>query len=209
MADPAPTYPTPETYRPGIDSDPDGASLAEAEWVCRRLRRLRASAAEVDTAAALIVAEAVAWRDAARAEFDPGIELAEGWLAAWMRARLELDPKGPKTTTLPSGTIRSAGQPLHVEVDDEAAFVAWARASKPTLLRTPEPKPPVPAPDKTRIKAELGLTFDTVDRLDPIGGSESDLVVRLTGEAVPGIRVVQPAPKVTITPRDDSYQLGR
>jgi hypothetical protein len=162
------------------DSDPGGLPLAER--ALRRLRRIKWRMAENET----VLIDAQMWLAAENAPLLEEAARLKAWLADWMAARLQADPRGPKTVTLPSGEVTSINGGLKVDLTDPTAFLAWASANAPALIRSPEPPPP-PAPmvDKNAVKAAVGTALMVLT--DPSQPGTHHLVDPGTGEAVPGV----------------------
>jgi phage host-nuclease inhibitor protein Gam len=158
-----------------------------ADWAARKIAQARRRCAEAEAAAntqRAVIAEFVdaAQRDAAHVE-----EFFAGRLRRWHEGLLDEDPKR-KTVKLPSGAeLKIRAGRASVLVEDEGAFVEWARENNPDLLRT------TVAPDKTAVAKTL-VTAKGGDRLmDPS-----------TAEVVPGVRQVQAAPSFSVvTPEVD------
>jgi hypothetical protein len=167
------------------DFDPMAASLAEAEFTMRRLRRLRRKMVEVQEARDELLREAQEW---AQGELQPLAEdaaRAESWLASWMTVRLQRDPRAPKTATLPSGTVKSHAGSGRVEVENSSAFIAWAQLAGVDEHLVRQPEPPPPAPDKNAIRKALDTAFAVAG--DPDQPGSHPIVERSTGLAIPGV----------------------
>lgn len=137
---------------PSVDLPPV-ADPADAEWRLRMLKRQQRNRKELQATYDKLVVETREWFDAQSAGMDAEIAEIERQLAGWLSARIELDPKGPKSVPLPSGKITSKQGSVVLEVEDEAAFLAWAREHRPELIATPAPTVPPPRPDKNAVKA--------------------------------------------------------
>lgn len=167
---------------PDEGPDPMAASMAEAEWAMRRLRRIRRQITEINQTVDVIISEARAWAVDETLPLLADATTAEVWLTNWMTARLERDPKTPKTCQLPSGKVKTTAGSTVLDVADTDGFVAWAQAKYPGLVRQPDPPPP--AADKAAIKAAIGQ-FLMVAGDDAKPGAYP--LVDTDGEAVPGV----------------------
>lgn len=214
MSDPAP--PLDEAPVPDEpdwdDSEPAEAppvqNLAEATWALRRLRRAKKLLAEHEAEYAQMVAELDEWHATIGGDLGKKVAADERLLGNYLRARIDVDPKGPKSLSLPGGRITSQAGSLVVEVDDEAAFMAWAREHHAGLVNTPPPKPPPPeTPDKAAIKQAATSKDESQRFLAPVGDVEKPGTYEIvdpatggpdleTGEivppaVVPGVRLVR------------------
>lgn len=188
-----------------------GASLAEAEFTMRRCRRLSKNLREIADAAAELVAEALAWAENERGPLVDDLAAAEHWLASWFEARRELEgPKAPAEVRLPSGVIKSRKGSLVLEVDDEEAFVEWAKAQgHDVLLRFPPPVQPPPSIDKAVVKAAAQGT-GPAGAMIASGGADLDepgeipLIDPETGQVVPGAMLVRKPREVKVQPGPSS-----
>lgn len=161
----------------------------DAERLMRDLRRLRHRIAENE----MVVAETQSWCDRENGPLLERCHALELVLAAWMRARVEEDPKAPKSERLPSGEIVSRAGSLKVDVVDEAAFMEWAEKNRPTLVRRP-PAPPA-VPDKAAIKAALLPACDPGNLTPGMYGAVAE-----GGEVVAGVVFVREDRQFTIKP---------
>ena len=120
-----------------------------AAFAVDRLLSRRADLARIRAASAAWIERAE--KDLARAEavFVPQ-------LAAWM---LEHPPAKGQTLHFATGSFAARKQPERIEVTDEAACIAWAKAECPELLTSPAPVQPAPRiirAELTRLRALLG-----------------------------------------------------
>lgn len=157
---------------------PDGTE--HANRLLRRLARVRREQATVDALAAAEYARVDAWHAGEAHRLDRQQEWLEQALAQYHRAVLARDPKA-KTVSLPNGTLKARAQQPEWTFEDPDAFLAWAQANAPELVRQPDP--PGPAIDKAATKQTMAA--NVVD---------GRLVV--LGEIVPG---------VTVTDREAKY----
>lgn len=166
-----------------------------AEHALADLRRLRRRIGDNAATHQALIEKYDTWLEDVN---DPLIARAndiEAMLRRFWREFVAAHPKEPKSRTLPSGTLKSAGQPVSVEVDDPDLFLKWAVEHMPELVNFGEPKPPVPSPAKANIKSSIGQLLATAGKPDPDGVS---VVVAEGGEVIPGIRLVKPDDKITI-----------
>lgn len=112
------------------------------------------------------------WAEGRREAVKKAMAADTMWLTDWHRAQLGRHRTGPLTINLPAGKLRAVANQPAVEID-ETEFMAWAAAEAPELIRTPEPKEPVPAPDRAALRkrvtalkipktTEAGETFTVV-----------------------------------------------
>jgi hypothetical protein len=139
------------------DTEP-GQDAPGDDHINWRLRRIARSRAEVSRLAGIR---------------DREIDRIEGWLLravdpfsrrlaedvaiveGLMRARIADNPKAAKKLHLPFGVVAAGPEGMSVELDDDNAFVEWAKERNAELVRWSDPKPAVPAPDKAKIKEAL------------------------------------------------------
>jgi len=165
-----------------------------AEHALADLRRLRRRIGNNAATHQALIEKYDAWLEDVN---DPLLARAndiEAMLRRFWREFVEANPKEPKTRKLPSGTLKSAKQPASIEVDDPELFLKWAAEHMPTLVNPGEPKPAVPSPAKNAIKHAIGEALKFATEPDPDGV----VLFAEGGEVVPGVRLVQPEPKVTI-----------
>lgn len=168
MAGPEPDYETDPTPEPAAD-------IAKANALLRTLgarQRELAAWEEMYDAERQKLDEWIASR---RERVGGRIAWLETWLANWHRAQLGEHGNGPKTISLPSGTLAARAQQPEFRFDPEA-FIPWAEANAPELLR----HKPAPAPEIDKAAAKKHLAA--------------------TGEAMPGVEVVERGPRFTATP---------
>lgn len=175
---------------PGDDVEPGLADQAMANAILRRkggyLRKL-ARQEDLYQAELERLTEWITWM---RDHYKEKIADADHWLAGWHQAQLGEHNTGPKTISLPAGTLKATKQQPEWEIEDETAFLAWADKRAPELVRRPEPKEPKPAPDRMAIKARYadiakrtesdcrpGESVRVVDGDDEVPG----LVIRIRG----------------------------
>jgi hypothetical protein len=165
---------------PDYDAEPEPPADADrADQMLRQLARLQR---ERDDALELAAAERARidlWLSATTER----ITKRQAWyrqsLEQYHRAVLAHDPQRT-TIRLPFGSLVARAQQPEWAYEDEAAFIAWATESYPTLLRQPDP--PAPAPDKVAVKKAL----EVPGRHAP--GAQVQPVT-LDGELVPGVVV--------------------
>jgi phage host-nuclease inhibitor protein Gam len=147
-----------------------------AAWAMRKLRSIRRKIAEVDRIAAAEIARINEWREQASAQYRPDESYFVGLLTQYAaKQRAEEDRKSVVT---PFGVVKSRLNQPKWTVDTEA-FLAWARANHPEMIRTKEEV------NLTETKSVLALD-DSLQPFDPD-----------TGEVAAGI-TVQPA-EITFT----------
>lgn len=127
-----------------------------------------------------------------KAALGEAIERDRRWLQGWHNAQLGPHGRGPKTIELPAGTLKATAQQPEYEIEDEAAFMAWAEENAPSLIRQPPPKYPPPAPDKVALKKRIAPALKERDDWRP-----GD-VVRFPD--VPGVAVTMRGPKFEAKP---------
>lgn len=135
------TPPAPEGWH--IDSE-DRAAYAVDRILSREADLVRTKAA------------AAAWVERAEKELDRAREFFLPQLSLWM---LEHPPAKGQTLHFATGSFAARKQPERIEVVDEAAVIAWAKAECPELLTNPPPVQPAPRvirSELTRLRALLG-----------------------------------------------------
>lgn len=181
-----------EVIEEGLNLDDIQAMSREiVDRLIGRVGRLRSEREADRTVVAERVAAVQAWFD----ERDVLRENIESQLLsiieAWHSHVLSLDPKA-KTINLPSGASKSRAHAQAIKVEDEAAFLEWAKAHAPHLVR----EKVTYSPDKTAAK----------DALRVADSDSGPLVIDpATGAVVPGA-AVEPAGRtfaVTVTEPDE------
>lgn len=115
----------PEAVRAWYPATPE-----EAEWCLRKLAALEAREAAVEERYLAWKEPVDAWRADELHRLRPAKAFFSGRLQAYGLLRRAEDPKGAKTTRLPSGTIATrGGEDPKAAVADEAAVLAWASAT--------------------------------------------------------------------------------
>lgn len=153
----------------------------KAEWALRKLARAEADL-ERDKAIALAEIEKVSvWLDARRNITQRQIDFFKSLLREFHTNELASDPKR-KTISLPSGTLRARKAPEKWVVEDESAFVTWAKDNLPEAVRIREEAA------KSEIKKLLSIS--SVERLTGEGQPAFCATYGDTGEIVPGVIVV-------------------
>lgn len=109
-------------------------STDAANWALRKLARARASIAEVERQAEVERARIDDWVAGERRRGERDVSFFEGALVAWHAERLGADPDA-RTIRLPAGTLSARKAPDSWKAQDEAAFLAWAEANRPALVR--------------------------------------------------------------------------
>lgn len=138
------------------------------------------------------MAETQEWYDAEGGSLKAEIAEIERQLGGWVAARIALDPRGPKSVSLPSGTISSTKGSLSVDVFDEELFLKWATQNNPDLIAIPAPPPPPPPrPDKAEIKALATANAAAVAELEEPGDHFVVVGEGEEREVVPGVRMVR------------------
>jgi hypothetical protein len=164
---------------------------ADAEWRLRRYNRLMAQRAEHEATFKALVEQTQAWFEEETAAIDRELQTLEFILRGWLLARIAEDPKGPKSTKLPSGTLSSSKGSLSVEVVDQEAFLAWAKEHRPEWVETPQPPPPPPPrPAKAEIKKSLTADLPE-DAFEDPGAYDVEVTVDEDPEPIPGIALVR------------------
>jgi len=174
-----------EEFLSGPEPDYDQEPVAplgadDADRHLRHLRRLRRQLDAATETANEQRARIDLWLSVQKATIDKAIDYHEACLTAYHRAVIARDPKA-KTIRLPNGVLASRSQQPEVTYTDEAAFLAWAQAHAPHLVRQPEP--PAPAPDKVAARKALALRTFADDT--------TAVVFSETGETVPGVSIVE------------------
>jgi hypothetical protein len=142
-----------------------------ATWTMRKLAALRKREAELDAIAAQETERIRQWRAAQAATLEPDIAYFEGLLIEY--AKNERDQNGRKSIVLPHGKIASRAGSERVDVVDADAFIKWAQANSPLLVRVRA------EPDKTAIKANL------------LNQGADGAIDKTTGEIVPGVAFIK------------------
>ncbi len=137
-----------------LDAPPAGTGegwriedAGSADWALRKLAKVReqivgvnydadAQIAAIEAAIAPYIEPITRWRDAQIERLTHDALHWESLLVAYHRAQLAEDPKAISIVR-PHGTLKSRKNPDRWEFE-EAAFVAWARAHSPELIRTKE-----------------------------------------------------------------------
>lgn len=153
-----------------VDEVPAPENLEQADWQLRKLARLRRLILDNEKIAAIEINHIKRWRDEENGKLERSASFYERNLALFHAALLEQDDKRT-SVSLPAGALKSRANPPRVEVVETDAFVAWALAERPTLLKTEH------KPVKAEIKRFLAMDGDAV--IDPT-----------SGEPVPGLEVV-------------------
>ena len=141
--------------------------LAEAEaFADEQMRRLAEQRQRVS-----------AWIDDEREQVEASCRVLEALLEVYATGRVEESDR--KSVKLLAGELQFRKQP-DVYVFEKGRFLAWAKAAKRTdLIRQPDPEP-----DRNAVKKLFKLADPNAD-----GGTTTDLVDPLTGEAVAGVTV--------------------
>lgn len=184
------------------DAPPTPQNLAQATWMMRKLRSLRTRIDENDDAHKQIIAEADEWIAAINGQLHAEADELERQLGNFLIARITEDPRGPKSLTLPTGSIKSNAGGLSTVIHDEAAFLAWATEHRPELVNVPAP--PKPKPDKKAL-LKAATAKDAEERfLAPAGSTdevgEVEVVDPATGEPVPGVKLVRADRSIKVEP---------
>jgi hypothetical protein len=167
-----------------LEPPDDDAHLEEfLEWRVHRIARGRARLDEIAAELTRMIQRYEEWADRVAAPVAAQVDADCHIVRALVEARLDADPKFPKTVHVPSGTVTARKGSTVVEVDDEAMFVSWAAEHAPGLVRTP---PPDPKPDKAAIKTALA-----------------------DGEVVQFARLVERERTVTISTDVDDLEAGK
>lgn len=140
-------------------------SDAVADWAARKLAAARQEKERLTCRYVEEIAAAQAWLEREVKGPDRDIAFFEGHLTAYHRSKR---PDGGRYP-LRHGVLASRKGSEVVEVDDEAAFVAWAKANREDLLR---------------IKTEIDKAA-----VKKIPAKDGRFVV--DGEIVPGVRLVE------------------
>lgn len=167
------------------------ADKTQADRWLRKLAHLQADADEIDALYRAQLDQLNAWRDERLRVIGNAQARLEQSLAMFHAAALDLDPKA-KTLSLPAGTLKARAQQPEWRYVNEAAFLEWAAANRPELVRRPEPVTPPPAVDRTAVKKVLRPAVD--------GPGGSPAIDPESGEVVPGVEVEHRAPKFTAEP---------
>lgn len=101
------------------------------------------------------------WEATQLAAADARIEWIDESLTAWHAAVLRDDPKRA-TISLPNGTLKATKVAGGAEWEwiDDGAVTGYLADQAPGLVVTPDPKPPVPRPDKAAVKAAVAVVAD-------------------------------------------------
>lgn len=157
---------------------PDGP--IDDETAARMLRWRRRAAERVATArrrADADKADTDAWLGDTTAGDLREIANLDRVLTDWLADEIERDPDGPKSRSFPAGIVKSTAGGLSIEVDDEAALLAWATENCPDIVVTRPPTVP-----KAGAKSLAAMKPE-----EP--GDHP--VVTEAGEIVPGVRLVR------------------
>lgn len=162
----------------------------KADWALRKVARIRRrldDAVEVADAEMTRVRE---WLDAERARAHKDERFLLMMLESYHQRILAEDPKA-KTVRLPAGELKARATLPNVEYVDADAFVTWARATRPDLLREKW------EPAKADVKK--ALTF-AVRHADDSDANERVVVDPGTGEQVPGLSWTEGGVSFTVAP---------
>jgi len=139
---------------------------SKADWAMRKLASLRRKQAENKAIAEAEIQRVTKWLETVNTSLENDASYFEAVLTPY--ALLQRS-EGRKSVLLPHGTIKTtAGRPK-IEIEDEEAFLAWAKESENSVIRI-----------KTEIdkKALNALIRD------------DNQVISTQGEIVPAVRVI-------------------
>lgn len=140
----------------------------EALWALRKLKAAQAKIADNNAAAdeeRLLIQQ---WLEEVNASLERDANFFEGLLRDYALRCREDENDGRKSIKLPGGTIRTRAGSTSVVVDNPDAFIEWAEANDPELVRVKK------EPNLSQIREVVTTTDD---------GS----VITADGEIVPGL----------------------
>jgi phage host-nuclease inhibitor protein Gam len=141
---------------------------AKADWALRKLGAIRAKIEENKAIAQAEAERIAAWLEHVNAAFADDIGYFEGQLRQYAETQRA---EGRKSVELPHGKIKSRAVNPKFAVEDKEAFLAWARANNPALIRITE-APAITEMNTALSKSDVGVAVDA------------------NGEVVPGVSVV-------------------
>jgi len=139
---------------------------SKADWAMRKLASIRRKQAENKDIFDREVKRVMEWLE----KVNTALERDAEWFEANLRPYALLQrSEGRKSVILPHGTIKTTAGRAKVEIENEEAFLKWAKDSAPELLRI-----------KTEIdKKNLNALI-----------TEENKVISTQGEIVPAVRVI-------------------
>lgn len=181
-----------------------------AAGIMRRLKRLDREATAIADVAQVEIDRISRWRD----DLVAGHERERAWgeraLEAFMRNHHEASHK--LSLPLADGTLklRNPSKGGKIVIDDEAAFIAWAKQHDAVgtgdPAQPPSPVNPKPVPSKTVIGEWYKTGKEPIARTIDDDGVEADVypILGPDGGPIPGInRVVAVASKFSVTLGED------
>lgn len=153
-------------------------NIEQANWAVRKIAAARAAIREREELARAEIERIKRWLEDETQELQRDIEFFEGLLKEYHVKQLAKDSKA-KTIKLPYGVLKMRKQQPKIERNDEQ-LKAWAKENKPDVLIPQEPKL-----DWAGLKKVLKIAGDKM--IDPD-----------TGEAVPGVTVIEREPKFSV-----------
>lgn len=167
------------------EPDDEGA----ADWTARKLLAAKQTLADKQRQRDMLVEQADRWLAAQRKPLDDTVAWAERLLGVWLTREIAADEskKPKKSRALPSGvTVKQIAGRETLQVDDETAFLDWAKANAPELV-------------SEQVvwkwsKADVKTTFEAAPA-DDLGRAA---LVNPDGEPVPGVHVERSADDVKV-----------
>lgn len=167
----------------GTETVPVPENIDQADWLVRKLARLRRMMADHDALAVRRSAQIAEWHGEVNGRLEREARFFEEALASYHRALLDDDPKR-KSVSLPAGTLKARKHPDTWTVD-AGPFLEWAREHAPELVRVKE------EPNKADLKKWAIVAVDD----DPLV-TDYRAIARDSAEPIPG---------VTVTPGDIGF----
>jgi len=108
--------------------------IASADWTLRKILRAQHNIEEREITAEAVRAKLNKWLAEANKPDLATIEFMQGKLESYVSDTLQGEKR--RSVKLPSGTAGFRASPEHVEVQDEAAALAWCEANLPAAVKT-------------------------------------------------------------------------
>lgn len=138
----------------------------KADWAIRKLAAVRKKQTENEAIFNAEVTRITEWLSTVNTALQRDALYFEAVLRPYA---LTQRTEGRKSITLPHGTIKTTAGLPKIEFKDESAFIEWAKANDPTLLKV---KTDI---DKTAVKALI---------------TEEGVVISTQGEIIAGVEVI-------------------
>lgn len=137
-------------------------------WGVRKLAEALRRQAQVKAVRDAEVARVDAWAKAESGKFDRDVAYFTAILSEYALDVRDVEDR--KSVSTPYGVVQTREGGGGWEVSDEAALIAWAKASRPDLVKVTE-------------------SFSLADAKRTLEAADGGVVVPTTGETVPGLKV--------------------